>query len=103
MDEIAMASVLTGMTGGQINDTNEIVGKKHALFKNDEFEVYIAVSNEDNTKRTCKRVKRGKCSYCKNKTTFFCPSCKPVNNSKKAWFCGNKCEFGCHEKHLKMG
>ena len=60
--------------------------------------------NEDTGEITFKQVKRrkrGVCVYCKLKTSFHCPHCKPPIKSTKFWVCGHDTPKGklCRLKH----
>ena len=60
--------------------------------------------NEDTGEVTFKDVhrrKRGICVYCRAKTSFFCPNCRPPTKFSKFWVCGHDAPKGkvCQLKH----
>ena len=48
-----------------------------------------------------RRRKRGKCHFCKRKTSWFCPACPTPKNSSRYWCCGPDTSHGrdCQAKH----
>ena len=58
----------------------------HDLVQCMEVETYYKRDKDDKL-RVAERRKRGRCKACKNKTTYYCPKCKAIGSTNRAWYC----------------
>ena len=51
------------------------------------------------------RIKRFKCSVCKKKTKWYCPTCPPAKGQICRWYCSNQngtsCALSCQSIHMQ--
>ena len=99
LDEATVVSALTELTraSSDNNMNSQQQQQQHYLKIIDEYEVYANI--EGNKKRKGKRQKRGRCSTCGKKTTYFCPLCPVPPNAIRPWYCQNG---SCHSDGMTV-
>ena len=105
-DSFSMGATTTASTGLEAL-LNRVAApeRHHTLVRTHERTTETIEDHDEDTGqvtfRQTQRRKRGVCVYCKAKTSFYCPHCRPPNKFAKFWVCGNDSKQGkvCQLKH----